>query len=70
VLRDLSPNIPKKMKRRYGYHKEKERHAKKHDPKKEKRIKGVAMSKKKIKERGVTQKRSHHIIIHPHTCTS
>jgi hypothetical protein len=36
----------KKMERRYGYPKEKQRHAKKHDPKKtERRIKGIAMSK-------------------------
>jgi hypothetical protein len=47
VLRDLSPSILEK-KERYGYPKEKkERHAKKHDPKKEKRIKGIAMSKRK-----------------------
>jgi hypothetical protein len=38
VLRDLSPSIPKK--KRYGYPKEKERRAKKHHPKKEKRITG------------------------------
>jgi hypothetical protein len=40
VLHDLSPSILEKMKRRYGYPKEKERQ------KKERRIKGIAISKK------------------------
>jgi hypothetical protein len=61
------------MKRRYGYPKEKEWHAKKHDPKKEReKNKGdsYVQRKYKIEKRGVTQKRSQHTIIHPHTCTS
>jgi hypothetical protein len=60
------------MKRRYGYPKEKEWHAKKHDPKKEReKNKGDSYVQKNIiKERGVTQKRSNHTLINPHTCTS